>query len=67
MEPGFYCGTKTAVYPVSYVDIPNVRIFEPWKFVKALQTLKPGWRIYGEFNCSDVAAWERIPDRLKRI
>ncbi len=65
-RPGFYCGTVNKVYPVNYVNVPNVRIYDAWEFIKTLDTLKPGWRIFGEFNFNDFAAWGRIPDRLKR-
>jgi hypothetical protein len=67
MEPGFYCGTLSKVYPVQYCDIPDVRIYDAWGFLKELQKLKPGWKVYGAFNLADEAAWNRIPERLKRI
>jgi hypothetical protein len=63
--PGFYCGTAEAVYPVSYCDLPNTRILSAGRFAFELQSLKPGKRIYGEFNQEDSYVWERIPYRLK--
>jgi hypothetical protein len=64
-EPGLYCGTTKGIYPVNYCDIPDTRIFTAWKFFKALQTLKTGLKVYGEFNLDDQGAWECVQERLK--
>jgi len=64
-QPGFYCGTAEAVFPVSYCDIPQTRIYPAGKFAFELPSLKPGRRIYGEFNLKDDCAWERISDGVK--
>ena len=53
-EPGFYCGTRGGVHPISYVDVPSRRIYPALKFVQKLKTLKPGSQIFGEFNLSDL-------------
>lgn len=65
MTPGFYCGTNKRVYPVNYVNVPDVRIYDAWPFVHELNNLKPGRRIFGVFNLDDIPAWDRIPDHMK--
>jgi len=64
-SPGFYCATTEKIFPVDYADIPDTRIYTAGKFVKKLDTLLPGKRIYGEFDLCDLDAWFQIPDRLK--
>lgn len=66
MMPGFYCGTAEAVFPVQYCDIPQTRIYPAGRFAVELQSLKPGQRIYGEFNLKDEYAWDRIPEHIKK-
>ena len=64
-KPGFYCATESRVVPVCYAETPEVRIYNARKFVQKLDTLKPGDRVYGEFNISDLPEWLKIPSRLK--
>ncbi len=64
--PGFYCGTVDAVFPVDYLDVPDVNIYTAGRFCKKLEELKPGQCIFAEFTSQDGDVWERIDDRLKK-
>jgi hypothetical protein len=62
-EPGFFMGTATGVKPVSYINIPPVKIVSARIFEKKMVNLKPGQRLFGEFQRRDESIFNRLKGR----